>query len=648
MDAPNVIPDRITHALRQYPPFSMLPQEAVRSLAAAARVRALAAGESLWKQGDPPEEDLFFLARGRIEYLWDNGDSRELVAVRDVGDILGLTAILESAPYRVQAVVEEDSLIYVLPGPQMRALLDEHDEARYYVRRHLFWATRVGGKVSIPQEARLHGKRTILQAHLEGSQLIRPRALDRLLTCLPDAPIRQAAELMVAKRVPSVLVVDDERRPLGVVTSVNLVKQVIVNRESADAPVRTVMASPVYTVSPRSSATAAILLMLRHRVPQVCVTEDGTPESRALDVCTHKDLLAQSGHHPAGILREIRLARSINRLRELCDEIEQIAQSYIDAGVSGVFLGQICAELYDELVQRLVSMATEDLSRTGERLPQVEWAWMAVGSDGRREQVLRTDMDNALVFASTGDPERDESHRQTFLALAERVVDYLVRCGFARCQGGVMACNPRWCKTEREWEAEIAGYSAADGEALLRAIVLFDLRHVAGDAGICGRLRKAVFDAAEREPALQRRLAELAVEVPPPLSFWGRFMVERKGGNAGEFDIKARGLSPLRDAARVLALRYRLTRHYSTGGRLEHLRDAAPQFAETAQLAYEAYDFLLRLRIRTGLRRGDSGRFMQPDALSKLERTQLSNVFDVLRMVQGILRIEFHLELLKR
>lgn len=642
--ASNVIPDRIAQALRQYPPFSMLPEAAVRSLAESARVRAMAAQERTWSQGDSPGDDLFFLARGRVEYYWDNGDQTELVDVRDMGDLLGLTAIMEGAPFRVHAIVEEDSIFYVLSGGQLKKLLETHDAARYYVRRHLFWATRVGGKVSIPAEARLEGKRTILQAHLEGAQVVRPRPLERLLTCLPDDSIRKASELMVSKRVPSVLVVDEARRPLGVVTSVNLVKRVVVEGRSAEDPVRTVMASPVIAVAPNTSSTAAILLMLRERVPQVCVTEDGTTASRALDVCTHKDLLAQTGHHPAGLLREIRYARTAGRLRELCDEIEQIAQSYVEAGVSGVFLGQIWAELYDELAQRLISMARSGLASEGVRLPPVDWAWMSVGSDGRREQVLRTDMDNAFIFASTGDRAADEANRRIFLQLTGRVVALLVECGFTRCQGGVMASNPRWCKSDVEWEEEIRGYESFDPESMLRAIVLFDLRYVSGDKAICEKIRNLIFDSVGQSNMIQRRLAELVVEVPAPLNFRGKFMVEKKGGNAGEFDIKGRGLSPLRDAARAFALRYHLTRHYSTGGRFEHLEKAAPKLAETARLAYEAYDYLLRLRILTGLRRGDAGRFIEPSTLSKMERAQLSNVFDVLRMVQSAVRLEFNLE----
>lgn len=644
MPSGNIIPDRIAQALRSFPPFSMMPEEQVVELARDARVKALVVGDVVWSQGDAPSDELMFLQRGRIEYYWAKEGGSELVDVRDVGDLLGLTPLMEGAPYRVSAHVAEDSLVYILPGERFRQMLEESDSARYYVRRHLFWATRVGGKMPFSEEARLEEKRTILQAHLDGAQVVRPRNIERLLTCLPSDSIRKASALMVSKRVPSILVVDEFRRPLGMVTSVNLVKQVIVNEESADGPVSDIMASPVYTVAPQTSATAAILLMLRERVGQICVTEDGTPDSPALDVCTHKDLLAQSGHHPAGLLREIRFARSSARLRELCDEIERIAQSYLESGISAIFLGQMCAELYDELVERLIAMAVETLDEGRFKIPNVPWTWIAVGSDGRREQILRTDMDNAFVFRSSGSEEADEAHRGAFLRLNSRVVELLVECGFSRCQGGVMASNPKWCRSDREWSEELRQIDGIDGERLLRAGILYDMRRVTGDKAMFETLRNLIFSTVAAARPLMARMAESVVATPPPLNFFGKYLVEKKGANAGEFDIKARVLSPLRDATRVLSLHYKLTKHYSTGGRLEELGQRVTELKEMASLAYQAYDFIMRLRTLNGLQRDDSGRYIDPSSLSKLERAQLSNAFDVVRMAQNTLRVEYHLE----
>ncbi|PTX94528.1 DUF294 nucleotidyltransferase-like domain-containing protein [Opitutus sp. ER46] len=648
MQPNNVIPDRIATALRRFPPFSMLPAEEVQALAGDAYVRAIAAGEYAWKQGDAPKAEVLFLARGRVEYIWEVEGRRERVDIRDVGDVLGFTAVMHNeSQHSVSAQAAEDSLFYGLPAARIRALLTRYDEARNYVRRHSYWVARVGRSVSLaePSDSAITGRaKNILQAHLDGAQLVQPRPIDRLLTCAPEAPISEAAALMAAKRVPSILVVDPERRPLGIVTANNLVKQVIVEGLDKSAPVAQAMAKPVVTVSPRSSATAAILLMLRERIGQVCVTEDGTPQTPALDVCTQKDLLAQSGHHPAGLLREIRLARSNARFRELCDEIESIARSYLEAGVSAVYLGQMCAELYDELVQRLVELSAAELADAGTALPPTAWAWMSVGSDGRREQILRTDMDNALVFDSLGSPTADEEARGVFLQLGARVIDRMAAAGFARCQGGVMALNPRWCRTTTEWQTELTSFDDdLDGERLLRATVLFDLRFVAGDKALCDALRKTAFDTATSSRRLQRQFAELVVNTALPLNFIGRFVMEKLGVGEEGLDLKSRGMAPLRDAARVLCLKHRLSRRYSTGGRWEEVRRNLPQFAELASSARDAYDFLLRLRTLNGLQRGDSGRFINTVQLSKIERAQLASIFDVVRMVQDTIRHEFDL-----
>jgi CBS domain-containing protein len=642
----NPISGRVADALRRFPPFSMLPETVAAGLAACADIRVVPMGDLIWKQGAPPGDEVMFLAQGRVEYIWEHDGRTERVDVRDVGDVLGLSALVRGEPFRVTAQAVEDCILYGLPWPRFKDVLDRHDEARNYVRRHLFWAVRVGSQIeySEPTESSVAGRaKNILQAHLDGAQLVQPRPLERLLTCQPDDTVAGAAALMSAKRVPSILVVDAARRPLGIVSGNSLVKHIIVDGMPKDTPVSRIMANPVVTISPHTSAMAASLLMLRERIGQVCVTEDGTPGTPALDVCTHKDLLAQSGHHPTGMLYEIRIAKSPARFRELCDEIEQIVREYLEAGASAIYVGQICAELYDELAARLLALSIDELAAEGIPLPRgITWAWMSVGSDGRREQILRTDMDNGFVFTPTGAPETDETARQVFLKLAAAVIDKLVAAGFARCQGGVMALNPRWCRTTAEWLAEIESFNAGiDGAMLLRATVLYDLRFVAGERELCDRLRERIYATVSANLPLQHRLAELIVDNTPPLNFIGRFVIEKLGGGGGEFDLKNRGMAPLRDAARLFSLRHKLSRRYSTGGRWDELRRTIPQRGELAALAREAYDHLLRLRTLNGLRRGDSGRHLDPESLTKLERAQLANVFDVVRTVQQAVRMEF-------
>jgi CBS domain-containing protein len=306
-------------------------------------------------------------------------------------------------------------------------------------------------------------------------------------------------------------------------------------------------------------------------------------------------------------------------------------------------MGQICAQLFGDLVTRMIEIASRKMGESGEPVPDIPWAWVAVGSDGRREQILRTDMDNAFVFESTGDADKDKIHQSTFLKLNKKVVDMMIDAGFARCQGGVMASNPRWCQTDREWIAELRdGDRILEGDGMLRALILYDLRYVAGDKSLCAGIRDTVFKEASSGSI--RRLAEMVVSTPPPLSFRGKFVVEKKGVHEGEFDIKSRGLTPIRDAARVFALHYGLKTHHSTGGRLMELASTQPQMEELARLARDGYDLLLRFRTLTGLHRNDDGRYINPADLTKLEREQLANVFDVQRMIQSAVRNQFNLE----
>lgn len=646
MSVANRIPSRIAEALQKFPPFSMLTAETVMELAEKARVKVLVKGDQVWKQDDPPGDEVLFLAMGRVEYHREVEGTSELVDVRDVGDVLGLSALHEDESFRVTAEVKEDSILYVLPWADMQQLLELNDQARNYVRRHLFWGTRVGRSVPMT-DFDAGNARSILEAHLDGAQIIRPRPPERLLSCLPDTTIRIAAENMTQRGLSSVLVTDEDGLPLGFVTDEQLVKTVVVGDTDPGSPVSSIMHSPVATVSSQSSTMAALLAMLHERIDQLCVTEDGTPDTRAIDVCTPKDLLTQSGRHPVGIAEAIQRALSPARLRELCDDIETVSRSYLEAGISGIIMGQICAQLFDILINRMIDLATENMAVRGVLLPDIPWAWMAVGSDGRREQVLRTDMDNAFVFQSSGKRAVDEKHRMIFLELTKQVVDMMVDAGFSRCQGGVMASNPRWCKTDTEWIEEIRDLDRLkEGDNLLRALVLYDLRHVVGDKNICTRIRDTVFEVSTSVASYGslRHLAEMVVANPPPLNFRGKFIVEKKGLNEGEFDIKKRGLSPLRDAARVIALHYGLKSHHSTGGRWQEIAATHPELAEVAALARNGYDLLLRFRCLTGLKRNDDGRFIDPSALNRLEREQLANVFDVQRMVQNTVRQHFHLE----
>ena len=145
----NAIPDRIADSLHRFPPFSMLEEKVIQSLAREASVKVLVKGEKVWDQGETAGNTLYFLERGRVEYKVNNGGHSELVDVRDVGDLLGLTALYEAAIFRVSAEVIEDSLLYCFDWNLVEPLFAENDDARNYIRRHLYWTTKLAGDMPV-------------------------------------------------------------------------------------------------------------------------------------------------------------------------------------------------------------------------------------------------------------------------------------------------------------------------------------------------------------------------------------------------------------------------------------------------------------------------------------------------------------------
>ena len=200
MPSKNVIPDRIAASLRRFPPFSMLPAEAVQDLAGEAFVRALAAGDYVWRQGDRPGDEVLFLAHGRVEYIWQVEERPERVDIRDVGDVLGFTAIMRNeAHHNVSAQAVEDCLFYGLPGRKVRDLLEMHDEARNYVRRHLFWVTRVGISVPLdePTGSAIAGRANALGAVMDAN------TRHPVISCPPYSDRFGGGDIYSSLRLPS-------------------------------------------------------------------------------------------------------------------------------------------------------------------------------------------------------------------------------------------------------------------------------------------------------------------------------------------------------------------------------------------------------------------------------------------------------------
>ena len=436
----------------------------------------------------------------------------------------------------------------------------------------------------------------------------------------PGATVAQAARIMHEALIGSVLVADD---PPGIVTDRDLRGRVLAAGLGPQTPVRQVMTRPLKTLDSDAAVFTALHLMLEEHIHHLALVEEG----KIVGVISSTDLLR---HEATGAFYLRRTLDSVEDPRTLVHYSREVAgtvQTLFRGGLGAVQIGQIVSSLNDALVKRLVGLAGQALGP-----PPTDFAWIVFGSEGRFEQTLLTDQDNALIYG-----EESEAARAYFAALAEQVVNGLIQVGFPPCAGGFMAT--RWCKPLAEWRRLFAGWvRAPEPQALLDAAIFFDFRAVAG--GLSLAELEEILAGATEEKAFIAHMINDALVFGPPLGFFGRIRSER-----GMVDLKKGGLVPVVGLARAAALaggsheRSTLERLAAAG------RSGTVLSQEDTSVLGEIFEFFLFLRLRRQLAALEANQPLDQNVhlnmLSTLERRRLKDGFLMLQRIQAGIRASF-------
>ena len=276
-------------------------------------------------------------------------------------------------------------------------------------------------------------------------------------------------------------------------------------------------------------------------IRHLCVVD---PAGRALGMVSQRDLLRHRARAAFALGDAIDVAQDVTGLAAAFGGVPQVAAALAAEGVGGPDVAQVVSNELRAATARAAALALQGMREKYGDAP-APWSLLVLGSGGRGESLLSADQDNALVHAGTPDDD------PWFAAFGEAVADILDASGVPRCQGGVMAANAPWRGTREDWSTRIGGWlRRARREDLLSVDIFFDLRSVAGDAGIAQSLHQNAVTAASNAPAFLALLAESITAMAPSLGLFGRLRTEN-----GRIDVKRCGLLPLVGLSRTLALR---------------------------------------------------------------------------------------------
>jgi CBS domain-containing protein len=474
-------------------------------------------------------------------------------------------------------------------------------------------------------------------AQVAADQHTLTRALAELIpgppvTCTVDTPLRQALITMRDGSVRSIIVVDGEHAPLGVFTLNDLRDRVVLKEVPLDTPVSQVMTRNPIALAGYETAADAMQAMATGGFNQVLVTERG----KVIGTVFERDLFALQRVSLRQIHNAIRSARTLTSLKHVAGDIRNLARNLLAQGASAESLTRTIAALNDALTREVLSLVLEDHD-----LGDVDWCWLALGSEGRGEQTLATDQDNALIFVppAADNPERV---RHDLLAFAREVNAALDALGFPLCKGGIMAGNPEWCLTAEEWRGRFTQWlTEPTPQALLNANIFFDFRALYGDSTLADNLATWLLARTQDNKLFLRLMVANALQTEPPLGLIRAFEVDGGPEGDGMLDLKTRGTRLFVDAARVFALAQGVT-DPGTLGRLRRAGESLAVDARHVGATLDAFNFLqvMRLRTQDRVHEGAPNR-IDPYALNEVEQRMLKEAFRQARKLQQRLQETF-------
>lgn len=466
------------------------------------------------------------------------------------------------------------------------------------------------------------------------------------VTCSPGTSVQQAAQIMAWHRVGSIIIVNDLNHPLGIITDRDLRNKIVSGNFPLNTRVEQIMSKPVVTIPTESTVADVQIAMMTHGIHHLVLTETGERDSPVAGVISEHDLLVIQGHNPAIFIRELSRSQDGKALKEIRESAEILLQKYLLQEVSIAFICNMISQVNDALIRRVIQICEETMKNENQTVPNVKWCWLVLGSAGRKEQLLRTDQDNALIFEDVPKKEYQEV-KNYFLSLAQKITALLHECGFVYCPGEMMASNPRWCLSLSEWKNQFSSWIfQPTHKNILFCNIFFDYRPIYGFTALTEALTQHILEAVEAQSVFLSLLAKDAMKFPSPFSFFRRFALEKSNDHKGQFDIKGRAMMPLADAARVLVLDKKALNITNTFQRFDHLADIDSKNRALFEQSADAYEILVRYRALQGLAHQNSGRYINPSELTKMQRLHLRNSFQPIQQIQELMKIRFRLNLM--
>jgi CBS domain-containing protein len=623
--------------LRTVEPFNLLPPEVLEEVAALLQEATHPREAVIYHQGETKLRGVDLIIEGAYDtFFFDGQQQRKLPEVYGPGECYGGVSVLLNKKRSLRTVqARAGTRVYFLHRNDFRSLCLGYEAFFHY------FTSRYGQLMLNEEYAQLvHPGPQAAQNFIAADELYSRRLasveLRPVLACPGSTPTHEVARLMARARTSCYFVLDEaEKAVIGYVTDITLRDKVVAGLGDARQPISTFLDAPTRSVSSEAFVYEALLLMFRTKTRYLLVEKQG----EYIGFISRSKLLSEQAQSPFLFIQGVRQAQSLRELRRNWQKVPDIVFQLLDRGVKPEIVNQVITTVADTIALKVIEDVIQELGP-----PPAKFVFIVLGSEGRQEQTLLTDQDNAIIYEDKANEHREEV-RTYFLHFATEVSDRLNEIGFSFCDGGFMAKNPKWTHSLSHWKRNYQEWlHESNPENVMRFAAFFDIRFLYGEADILDELHD--FLNLELQKPLDRFLHYMAInalQYEPPLTFFNNIRTFAVGDQQ-VINLK-KIMSPIVDLVRVFSLKHRIFAT-NTGQRLAALRQLGVFTEKDYQELLQSYYYLMGMRLKKQSvqmmhDKLPPDNYLDPKKLTKVERVTLKEIFKVIADFQLKIKVSF-------
>ncbi|MBF6608020.1 MAG: cyclic nucleotide-binding domain-containing protein [Flavobacterium sp.] len=630
----NSIALRIADFLKTFPPFTSIADEDLLEIVADIKVVTLEKNESLFQINDSLHDSFYVVASGFINLSVISDAEETLLNKCSPGDLFGLRPFFAKNNYLMTAKSRDESVVYAIPIDTFRPYVAKYTEVLNFLLESFATNTHNPGDFG----KRSNSDNVVYSNQQSEIQYFQTLSYSKApLLTYSGAMVKDVAQIMTDSMLDYAIVAKDNL-PVGIITDADLRTKIATGRYPITIATDKIMSAPVITVPENVSLAEAQLLILKYNVSHLCVTADGSDNSAIRGLIREHDLIVAQANNPGVLIKEIKRSQQAKDLKQVRDKLTELIRTSITKNIPLQHIANIASEINLALIRRSIEMAILSLGS-----PPARFAWLSIGSQGRKEQLLFTDQDSMLIFEDVA-PEKYRDVKDYFVKLAKRVVGTLQQAGYPPCPYGHTSSNLQWCKSLSEWREQYVNWIKTPGKKDDEiSSIFFDYEIVYGDPKLEESITNLIFDDMSKNLSLFDFLGNDALKKASPVTFFKKFNVEEEGEFKDMFDIKTKAIMPLVDGARLFTLSLDIRGINNTWLRFKQLAMADPKHAEIYLNCAEAFMVLSKFRTIEGLKNDSTGQFINPQELSKVDKEKLKNAFEPMKGLEELIKDRFRL-----